>query len=332
MDQYTQQLVTYIRQQRAAGFDDAQIGQALLHVGWAQEWVRKGISESHVEKANDEATNSVDADLPSVYRVSTAATDFVLTEQTVAEVYWRIVAGAVLASLLFVALSWLIVSTLVFRLAGMNFETIPQILGAFSLLLIFGTFVQSLVSAFILGSMVIPLDDNEADEPTVVPVLRSAFQQSYQVLGANLRIATVLYWPFVLLCVLPAVLLAKTSFGSNMIAIFPIIFLCCVIWTCYAYLRYGLAPLVPLFEPDIPSKLVFSRSDELLRHGGRMFLLKIIGIFFALAIITRIVMSSQLLPSGPLFGIVMFSVGAIVITIAHNGLMIMLYQYLTEVE
>jgi hypothetical protein len=47
-----------------------------------------------------------------------------------------------------------------------------------------------------------------------------------------------------------------------------------LIWAVIAFLRFGLMPLVGLFEPEVPVRKTLSRSKFLLMKGGQWFLVK----------------------------------------------------------
>lgn len=125
--------------------------------------------------------------------------------------------------------------------------------------------------------------------------LKGVFNKSLAVLPrlvkTNLLVGLVAFLPLMVLTLLSTAAIfagrgatAANGIASGVLSLF--LGIAAVVWIVIAILRYALAPLVAIFEPNVPVTQTLARSRHLLIKGGQWFLVKGIVLMLVVMIIT----------------------------------------------
>lgn len=205
---------------------------------------------------------------------------------------------------------------------GLLFASLSKILIVLVASLIIYTLLYALVYAFTVSCIAFSLSP---DKFGIGTVLKKALQSTIRLVKVNAWVAIVAYWPITIAASLPLLMLSGSRLGNPSAALFaPVLVIAALIWALIAQLRYALAPYIALFEPDVPVKQTLKRSDQLLKHGGQLFIFKGVLLVLAIFIFLATVVGSnlkQLEHSNDMSINIIF----IVVSILMEGVMVMLY-------
>lgn len=205
-------------------------------------------------------------------------------------------------------------------------------------LVVGGIFLLLIVISTVLGALLINVttlavnDGAEGRKSHIGSLLKTGFARIKHLWKVYLMVFLVTLGP--LLATVFLGLAANFAGGPaknllNIIAILGGIF--SFIWIIVALLRYSLASIVAVLEPDLGARQTLARSKMLLNHGGQWFIVKGALLLIAVSIILSFVLSageSAVVSSqGSLVAgnIVESAVGALISLVA-NGVMVMLYR------
>lgn len=347
MDEHLKQVTEYINQHLQQGQSEQAIRDHLLKNGWTEEWINKAFNAIRppVSAAAPLPPQAVSNAAPSSATTSVSPAQSSQPEkygvfQAVGDTFRAIGVnlGATLAAIIIPVL-FIVVIGIAIVLATFASLGSPTTLssGSFVISVIVAvlliTVLAGVVQAFSLSMLGIALNDGaEGRKSPIGPLFKRALQRVRKVfLGSVL-----LYLYIVLPLIAFGVVLFMTTFSNagtgsldlaRGLVFIVIMYLVALIWSIIMMLRYGLMPIVALFEPNVPVFALGKRSKQLLFHGGQWFLVKSALLLFLIFIIISILggQSSSGLQSSRSDNTLVNLLSVIVSTIA-NGVLVMLYR------
>lgn len=106
----------------------------------------------------------------------------------------------------------------------------------------------------------------------------------------------------------------------------PLMVLASIVWMVIALLRYGLAPLVAIFEPKVSVKETLARSKKLLTKSGQWFLAKTILLAFLAMLVLSIFAPGQNVPGSQQNDNFFVDLLSFIISVILTGVLLMLYR------
>lgn len=132
------------------------------------------------------------------------------------------------------------------------------------------------ISAFVASMTAFAIADGaDGKKGSISQYIQSSLQRIGRVITTSLLVFAVIIGPYFLLAL---VLFASITHRNQEIGGFNglviLLMIAGLVWMIIAALRYGLAILVAIFEPDVPVTKTLGRSQQLLQNGGQWFLVK----------------------------------------------------------
>lgn len=150
--------------------------------------------------------------------------------------------------------------------------------------------IGALPTAFTMSVVGIGINDGaEGKKSKIVPTIVAGAKRMPRVLLAIVMSAAISMIPAIVAMVLIFLLSALLP---NLSLLFFLLALVAVIAGPLLMIRLLIMPIVALFE-DIPMSGLYSRTRHLMRDGGSGFVLKFLGLFFAVAIVLTVVLPSE---------------------------------------
>lgn len=308
MNNYFEQLVSYIREQQTNGYDDQAIRQTLLTNGWDPKMVEDGFgyitynpalsqpasplpsvtpaqtgpapeqelfSSDYTQQQPQAQAAATNLDNPeSKYKLFRAVVDVV---RTLKYGFWRFL-GSVVIAYLITAIVYAVVGYGLTALLLSNLTTGTT----FLLFLFIGSIVGTALYAFAWALLVNSasyglLSSARRGNDTLLTLVKQTSQSVLRVSLATLIFGLVVVGPVILVYMLVFALLlsgASASTGPAGTVAALVVPLLVFVWVLIALLRYSLVPYVALFETEVPIAKTLKRSKHLLMHGGQWFLFK----------------------------------------------------------
>jgi hypothetical protein len=281
-----QELVHYIQESLKDGTSEEQIRKDLLGHGWDTKDVNSAFAAAS-GKPQAEAV-AVAVSTSSKYKLRDAFKDTYAAIKNNLKAYLIIVGVAVIAAIL---------SSLAFGALAAGFLAKAY---SFNALILVGIvlFVAVLaVQSVISGAMMLAVNDGaDGKVGDAKTSLKTAWSLVKRLFLTNLLVAAVIAIPLFIIFVIVGLQTALGNGGQvvsgpntdgNILAF--LLFIAAAVWAIIATLRYFLATYVAVFEPEVPVTKTLSRSQELVKDGGKIFMLKLIGVTFLAIIILSII-------------------------------------------
>lgn len=313
MNEQFDQLVRYIKQNLDGGYSEQQIRGALNAHNWNVELVERAFQSvivstpqpAHnsgpvVNFAQNEVQHvyhtqngvvSLGTSEPVKYKVFRASRDAV---QAIKYNFLSVIGAIFLCIIIGVIMNFVIALVLSPLFSHIGPSSSGSFIGA-SVFIIAILIVPILIStfsfAFLSATFIQTVYDGRFKRKSSVPhVINKSLSQFMKIGLVNTLVAAVMIWPLFLIMVLFIAALKTSESNIGIIFVLPIGVVLGYIWLIIAVLRYSLAPIVAIYEPDTPIRMTLKRSKELLAKGGQWFLLKIM--FFTVLVTAIIGMST----------------------------------------
>jgi len=332
MDDHYSQLINYIQQHMQYGTQVPVIRQSLIDAGWDPTMVDLALAQilqspeaqsQVLDHKNPPDTTGV----PKKYKVFQAISDTVTAIRQNAKAFF-LSGSAVFVTSCVVTFAVGIVSGSLFSnsLAGKSFAA--NIITLYIVTLLLSTIVNALIQ--IIGSVTL-YDGSEGRKTHAAQILAACRGKLLRVIGANLLFGLSVAGPLIAISILGLILsFSAIGFGSShsssrtLLLIVLIGGLFSSGWMIIAVFRYALAPLVAVFE-DIPLSKILARSNHLLAHGGKWFLVKGLLLTLAVMLVLSAITGQSLQETGnttnPILVVLIILIG-----ILANGGLVMLYR------
>lgn len=353
MNDQFDQLVAYIKQNLSQGTPEDRIRQTLLQHNWSAELVDKAflLASTPQAPAQQSQANVLEQELvdnaqaapqdvheyggqantnpvsPVKYKVFRAIGDTFQAVGKNAPTFFMTAfmsyafAGVALFMLV------LLVGVALFSGTGLFFASPIKLLTILFGTMIFYTAWFTVTNAFILSTTSLALYDGSINRKSSLSTIMSqAFSRLSRVIVANILFSLVVFWPTVLISLLPFILLASgEGAGNSVFFLMPLAVLLSIGWVTVTLLRFALVPYVALFEPDVPLLKTLGRSNHLLRKGGQWFLVKGFLLVFLVVLVLSAV-TGQNIPEVANSNNVVSTIAIFVISALVNGALVMLYR------
>lgn len=278
----SKELIDYIRQSLEDGRSQSAIRKDLLANGWTEADVDDGFQAAAADRPVLDAS---DAPAVADYSLRQAARDtWVAIKRN-----WRAVIGVMGLALLMTAVLQLLIATLfiyVIRshpdpITAASFIVLPAAIGI-------GLIVLTSIA------LTITVDDGASGKASRLgQVIRLAWQRFGRVLLVNLLLGVIIMGPLLIAMIAVMVNAWQSggwlqSGGSQNGVVNASIFVLAAIsiaWAILASIRFALATYVAILEPEVPIKQILSRSVDLIRGIGQLFVLKLIGLLILFSIL-----------------------------------------------
>lgn len=284
-----QELVHYIQESLKDGVNEAQIRKDLMGHGWEAKDVDSAFAAA-TGKPQAEGTAVAVSTSPK-YKLRDAIKDTYAAIKNNIKAYLIIVGVAVVASIL---------TSLAFAAIGAGYLagvfSFPGLILVGILLFVAVLAVQSVIS----GAMMLAVNDGaDGKVGNAKASLAVAWSHAKRLILTNLLVAAVVAAPLFVVLILfslqaaigndsQALTTGPSPDASGNILTFLLI-VAAAVWALIATLRYFLATYVAIFEPEVPVTQTLKRSHQLVKDGGAIFMLKLIGVTFLVIIILSII-------------------------------------------
>lgn len=343
---YLNQLVTYVSDNLELGVSGTDIQNALLASGWSQEYVSEAfvrvstilmgidtMKNQNTGTLNEttiksESSGDGSETMSARYRLRNAFKDFYTSFRFNPVMYFLsllstfvfifVVSIVVILSLI------LIIPLLMIKNSGNDslLVMIPLTSYMFMALLIGASSIQQF---FLASTSVVIFESKAKNKIRFKEMLMFSLSKIFRLIKAG--VVTWFVSAFPLLILFFTLILGKlTGVGGWKISLgsFLVLSLFGIIWLFVAAFRYILVPYVSMFEPDIPISKTLSRSRQLLRNGGGLFVLKLIistlFTFIVIGVVTGISLDEMRNSRSIIINIIQIVLGCI-----YSGVLVMFY-------
>lgn len=180
-----------------------------------------------------------------------------------------------------------------------------------------------LTNAFTLASTSWALYVGAEGRPSsLATILSRSFARIGWVVLANLLLAIIVIFPYVLVFLAIAGLMLIKVNVLFLLFIIPIVY---IGWIYFVFTRFALIPFVALFEPDVPLLKTPVRSRQLLKNGGAWFLVKGFLLLIVVAILL-LLLTDAVAPKPGIVSVIFSNLIAALLPIMANGVLVMLYR------
>lgn len=358
MDQRQDQLHDYVSSQLQQGMPVGQLYEVLLSAGWPQAMIEKAVDEvfatsthvsaqalpvpnpnPYVDPYQQPALSQQPAQQPQPlidppkYRVFQAIFDAIgAIKANVLQVILSIVIGYGLAAACIVIFVALTAGSAIIGIPLWLYSQSPTSMLIISAVIFVGTFV--ITSA--LGTLIISMTSlaiyagAERRRQPFGEIFKHAVRSIWRVTLANLLFGIVVVGPLLASSLIMLVFffaMSRSGSNGNMFAILsPLTALAATVWMVIALLRYPLASIVVLFEPQLPVRHSLRRSYHLLRNGGQWFIFKGFLLAVFIMLIVAIISGSADLDELQSSDNTVVNVVMAILSIIMTGVLVLLYR------
>lgn len=304
-DQFNQ-LVSYIKDQLAKGFSEAQIRQILKEHKWNDEIVNNAFQSLQTTQVLSQNVPSVapsiatheqvqsggvtlgtshqegllhiqnsDSLQPVKYKVSKAILDSIKAlRNNVVAVVISVVATILVGGALLMVVSFLTVLAYTKGISS-TYTSLLLLVVEMLIYVALSTLLDAVIYTVLISNFMQTMHDGHYNEKSnVLTVIRKNLSLLPRLMKASILVYIVSFWPLlVIYSIFIALAFSADFFGPKMILLLVGAFFGFG-WAIIATLRYALVPMVALFETDVPISRILKRSKELLSKGGQWFLIK----------------------------------------------------------
>jgi hypothetical protein len=155
----------------------------------------------------------------------------------------------------------------------------------------------ALISAFINIFISLSVNDGaDGKKTTIGDVFKRSQKHVIRVIKTEILLALVVAAPLILPAAFSLTQLGNSRSLEGVVAYSGLMFLAVIagiVWAVIALLRYCLAPIVVIFEPNVPVKQTLARSKHLMEKGGQWFVVKFVGLCLLILIVLSILFSPE---------------------------------------
>lgn len=313
MNNQFEQLLDYVRQHREHGTPESEIRATLKQHNWNDEIVDQAFAALDNNSSptafqtpeTDNSASSYVAQPTQPTQVSAAQTYLLFPAigdaiRVVQNNFKAFLIGALISVLFVVAAGIVIialvlifglVSILSFSRGGVQ-EFNSGMAGVFIAIFIASLLLGALLKAFMLNMWAFIANDSiEHRQSDMKQVISLSTKNLVRTTLANILLSAAYIIPILLGLVL--LILAITMRSQTLIILFSIIALIGWWWgVVYTYFNFTLVPIVAIFEQERPLMGLFARSQHLLVHGGKLFLLKALLLLIGVSILNNVLLES----------------------------------------
>jgi hypothetical protein len=349
MDEHYQKLKEYFQYHRQQGVDPGELRKGLVQQGWDEATIDRAIQDTHPASeastaqpatlAQDQSDAQHTASpvsgpvLPEAtpkYKVFTALMDTVVGIRRNALTYFASAVIAFVAAIILIG----IVGALVGQFILTKLTSVGGSVGSFfitilAIALIAGAFLSLAATLIQIVTNLALNEGADGRKSTIKHTLRSGVGRIGKVLVTNFIVGLVVIGPLLAITIISLVILfTQRKFagsGTGMMIIILLLQLISIIWLVLGLLRYSLAPVVAMFEPNVSAWKTLARSSQLLGSMGKLFVFKGVLLILLILVITAAI-TGQTLKELQNSNNPWVNVEFIIVNIFANGAMVMLYR------
>lgn len=342
MDDQTSQLHTYIQQHMHAGTSVDDIRKPLLEAGWDPKMVDDVLQQYTTPESDKPVEQTpVQPGQPGIvpaatpkYKLFQSISDTVKAIKQNALTFFLSIIIAFVGVILILTVPAMIFGIVMGGRAGESsiftpFDSAATFIIFFIGILLFGALLNALVQTVASVSL---NDGAEGRKSSLKDVFRYSLQRVLKVVLTNLLVGIIVVGPLIFIAVIGFLSLLTqinsgggSGAGAGAAIGLALASLLAVVWMLIAMLRFALAPIVAIFEPEVSVVQTLKRSYHLLQQGGQWFILKGVALILLVAIIVSAITGqdvNELQSSDDWFSNVVFLIMEVFVV----GSLVMLYR------